>query len=284
MVAVQDRDAARRADGPRELLAQERAEELGPHEADALAARAAVLHHVQRRARHGVAGDEHELGVVGVRGGEAPGGPPPEHASRTRRPPPPDLRHRLHGVLDVLALALRVARPRHPAVDPRVVPPDAVRQVERRQEGVDLLLVRQVDVHQRVREHEAVLRHEGRQQHARVLRDAKREQDGVDEVLVRLAVELQHGGVAQRQAVALVDPDVPRRAERAVGGDQDDRQAVVAGGEHVLGHVEQAVGGAGREGAGAGDGRADADAHGAVLGLHRHDVALGERVGRQASP
>jgi len=78
-----------------------------------------------------------------------------------------------------------------------VVPAETVRQVERRQVRVDLFLTRQVDVHQRVRQHEAVLGHEGRKQDAGVLRDPERQKDGIDEVLVRLAIELQHGRVAQ---------------------------------------------------------------------------------------
>ena len=110
-------------------------------------------------------------------------------------------------------------------------------------------------MHHRVRQHERVLAHHHRQQHARVLGEAVGQQDRVEHLLVVLAVELDPAGVAQHQRVAVVDPDVPRRAERAVDRHHHDRQPEVARREHVLRHVGEPVRRRRRERARAGERR-----------------------------
>ena len=60
-------------------------------------------------------------------------------------------------------------------------------------------------------------------------------------LLVGLGVELDPARVALRHRVAVVVPDVDRRADRAVGDRHDDRQAEAGGVVERLGHVEQAL-------------------------------------------
>ncbi len=153
----------------------------------------------------------------------------------------------------------------------------AVRQVERRQVAIDELLRRQVGLHLRVGDDEGVHAHHHGQQDALVLGQAEGQERRVEHLLVVLAVELDPREVAQHERVAVVDPDVPGRAQRAVDRHHDDRQAVEARHHDVLGHVGQPVRRAGGERARAGERGADADAHGAVLALDRDHVPLAER-------
>jgi hypothetical protein len=136
---------------------------------------------------------------------------------------------------------LGLVREVEPTDHPRLLG-QSVRQFERRQEAVDRLLVGDLGHHHRVREHERVLADQHRQQDARVLGQPVRRQDRVEDLLVVLAVELDPAGVAQCEGVAVVDPDVPRRAEGPVDRHHHDRQPEETGGEHVLGHVSEAVG------------------------------------------
>ena len=69
-----------------------------------------------------------------------------------------------------------------------------------------------------MRDDEAVVGDDRRKENALVFGDSKGEKDRVGHVLVGLAVKMEPGGVAQRQGVALVHPDVPGRAERAIHG------------------------------------------------------------------
>jgi hypothetical protein len=132
-----------------------------------------------------------------------------------------------------------------------------------------------------VRHDEAVHHHHRRQKHAVILSDAKGEETRVDDVLMGFAVELQPSGVAHGQAVALIDPDVPRRAKRAIADHHDDGQPTMTGRKDVLSHVEQTVGRAGGERSRTGHRRTDAHGHGAVLRFHGHVAALGKRVARE---
>ena len=231
---------------------------------------------------HGVAGDEDDLRVFGVLGGERAVRPAAEDllelVDAPRRAPP--ARASIASWISSRCRSVSCGQVMPPYV--RGCPKSSrCGRSQRRQVAVDLLLLRQVDDHLRVRDDEAVLGDQRRQQHAGVLGDAERQQDRVHQVLVRLAVELQPGGVAQRQPVALVDPDVPRRAERAVrrdharsaGGSSRRRRRSRSCTSRPL--DELAV----NARAPASD-AADAHAHRAVLGLDRHDCALGELEGR----
>jgi hypothetical protein len=63
----------------------------------------------------------------------------------------------------------------------------------------------------------------------------------VERLLVGLGVELDPARVALRHRVAVVVPDVDRRADRAVGDGHDDRQPEAGGVVQRLDHVEQAL-------------------------------------------
>ncbi len=253
MVPIEHGHAPRRADRPSELVSEEWAKELELHEPDLLAGAAAGLDDTAQRAHRGARGDEHRVGVGGVLRLEGAARPPAEDARELGAGLLEHLGRPCHRRLDLLAVPLRLAGAHHLSIGARAVAPRPQSQVERRQVGVYELLRRQVDHHAGVRKQKAVLGHHHGEQHARVLGDAKGEHDGIHEVLVRVAIELQPGRVAQGEAVAVVGPDVPRRTDRAIGHDHDDGQARQSGGEDVLRHIEESVGRAGGEGARAGE-------------------------------
>jgi hypothetical protein len=91
-----------------------------------------------------------------------------------------------------------------------------------RQEGVDLGLRRDVDPLHRVRQDEAVHAHHHR--HRQFLAEAEGLQVQVRRFLVGLGEQLQPAAVALAHRVAVVVPDVDRRADRPVGHRHHDRR------------------------------------------------------------
>ena len=116
-------------------------------------------------------------------------------------------------------------RPDHRADRHRLVRVEHLARLERRQEGVDLLLARDVDRLEGVREDEAV--HADHHRQRELLGEPERLDVEVDRLLVRLRVELDPARVALRHRVGVVVPDVDRRADRAVG-DASSRSAARA--------------------------------------------------------
>jgi hypothetical protein len=190
VVAVEDGYTPRGADRVRDLIPEEWAEELELHEPDLLAGAAARLDDAAQCAHRGARGDEYRVGVGYVLRLEGAVRPTAEDARELGACLVEHLGHSFHRRLDLLAVSLRLTRAHQLSIGARVVGPRPERQVERRQIGVHEVLRRKVDHHAGVREQEAVLGHHHREQNARVLGDAKGEQDGVHQVLMGVAVEL----------------------------------------------------------------------------------------------
>ena len=223
--------------------------------------------------------DDDRLGVL-ARGSRAP-------ARRTRARSARRSRRRSAGSRRARASAWRAQvadlevrlGPDHRADRHRLVGVEHLARLERRQEGVDLLLRRDVDALVGVGEDEAVHAHHHRERE--LLGEPERLDVQVERLLVGLGVELDPAGVALGHRVRVVVPDVDRRADRAVGHRHHDRQAEAGGVVERLDHVEQALAGGRRVGAGAGGGGADRDRHRRELRLDV-DVLAGRR-GRRAS-
>jgi hypothetical protein len=107
--------------------------------------------------------------------------------------------------------------------------------LECRQEGVDLLLVGDVDLVVGVGEDEAV--HADHHRQRQLLRDPEGLDVHVQRLLVGLGVELDPARVALGHRVRVVVPDVDRGADRPVGDRHHDRQAEARGVVERLGHV-----------------------------------------------
>ena len=128
-----------------------------------------------------------------------------------------------------------------------------------------------------VREDEAV--HADHDRQRELLGELERLDVEVDRLLVRLRVELDPAGVALRHRVAVVVPDVDRRADRAVGDRHHDRQAEPGGVVERLGHVEEPLAGRGRVGARAGRRGADRRRQRRELRLDHQVLARRELAG-----
>ncbi len=96
--------------------------------------------------------------------------------------------------------------------------------------------------------------------------------------LVVLGEQLQPAGIALRQRIGVVVPDVDRRADGAVGDGHHDGKAEAGGVVYRLGHEQQAL--RGGRGVGARAGRRSADGH-RHRGEFRFDVD--ELARRQAA-
>ena len=101
----------------------------------------------------------------------------------------------------------------------------------------------------------------------------------VERLLVGLGVELDPAGVALRHRVAVVVPDVDRRADGAVRQRHHDRQPEPGRVVERLAHVEQALAGGGRVGARAGGRGPDRHRHRRELGLDADVLARRELAG-----
>ena len=130
---------------------------------------------------------------------------------------------------------------------------------------------------------EAVLADEYGRKHSRVLREARREQHAVVDLLRVLAVYLYPAGIALRHAVRMVAVYVDGRAERAVHQAEDDRRAEGGGDGEYLMHQRHAVCRRGRHHAPAGDGSSHAGRDGGVFAFDGDifgiDLAVGDEIG-----
>jgi hypothetical protein len=135
-------------------------------------------------------------------------------------------------------------RPDHRADRDRIGRIEHLARLVRRQEGVDVGLVGNVDALVGVGEDEAVHAHHHR--HRELLGQPERLDVQVERLLVRLGEELQPAAVALAHRIAVVVPDVDRRTDRPVGDRHHDRQAETRGVVDRLGHEEQALARRGR--------------------------------------
>ena len=141
-----------------------------------------------------------------------------------------------------------------------------------RQERVDVLLGGNVHALEGVGEHEAVhADHDGQRE---LLCDAEGLDVQVDGLLIGLRKELDPAAVALAHGVRMVVPDVDRCADRTVGDRHDDRESETGRVVDRLDHEEQALGGGGRIGAGAGNRCADGNGHGRELALDVDVLAI----------
>ena len=131
----------------------------------------------------------------------------------------------------------------------------------------------------RVRDREAVLADEHRQQHVRVLGEPRRDHGQVVCLLRVLGEELDDAGVADQHRVGVVAVDVDRPGERAVAERHDDRRPHRGGDVDDLGHQGEPLRRRRGHRARACEGGADRGAHGRVLGLDVDDLGLGRAVG-----
>ncbi len=159
---------------------------------------------------------------------------------------------------------------------------EGVRYPQRAEEAVDQLLLRQLDILVGVRKEEGIQQHHDRKEDA--LRNFKGLDDGVERLLPRLAVKLHPSGVALRERVGLVGPEIPSGAEGAIDVDHHQGQARAGGPMQHLVHQGQAVRRSGGESSRADGGGGDAAGHGGVLRFHldeaRLELAGGDHVGK----
>jgi len=118
------------------------------------------------------------------------------------------------------------------------------------QERVDLFLAGYVHALVGVRQNEAVHAHHHRQ--ADLLRQLERLDVQIKRFLVGFGEQLNPAGVALRERVGMIVPDVDRCADCTVGHGHHDRQAEPGCVEHRLDHEQQALRSGGGVGARAG--------------------------------
>ena len=182
-------------------------------------------------------------------------------------------RRQLLGVREVAHFHERLG-PDHRADRDRLVRIEDLARRVRRQEGVDLGLRRDVDALVGVGEDEAVHAHHHR--HRQLLGELERLDVQVERFLVGLGEQLQPAAVALAHRVAVVVPDVDRRADRAVGDRHHDRQPEPRGVVDRLGHEQQPLAGGCGVGARARRRGADRDAHRRELALDVDELARRE--------
>jgi hypothetical protein len=163
----------------------------------------------------------------------------------------------------------------HGADGDRLVHVQHLARLVGRQEGVDLGLRGHVHPLVGVREDEAVHAHHHR--HAQLLGQLEGLDVQVERFLVGFGKQLDPAAVALAHAVAVVVPDVDRRADGAVGHRHHDGQAQAAGVVDRFGHEQQALAGGGGVGAGAGGTAADGHAHGGELAFDVDELAVFQR-------
>ncbi len=135
------------------------------------------------------------------------------------------------------------------------------------QEAVDRLGLRQFKGHVGVRKDVAIVTEHDRDVHP--FGQIKGLNNAVDDLLMVARVDLNPAGVALRDGILLVVPDIPGRAHGPVHHAHDQRQSRTRGPLHLLVHVEQAVGAGGGKGPGPGRTGGHADRQGRMLALDR---------------
>ena len=159
----------------------------------------------------------------------------------------------------------------HGADGHRVVGVEHLARLVRRQEGVDLVLVGDVDPFRRMGEDEAV--HADHDGDGQLLGEPEGLDVQVSGLLVGLGEELDPAGIPRRHRVAVVVPDVDGSAHGAVGQCHDDGQPEPTGVVERLHHEEEPLAGGGGEGPGAGSRGADGHRHGGELRLDVDELA-----------
>ena len=129
-----------------------------------------------------------------------------------------------------------------------------------------------------VRDREAVLADEHRQEHVGVLGEPRREHHQVVRLLRVLGEELDDARVADQHRVGVVAVDVDRAGERAVAERHHDRRAHRGGDVDDLGHQREALRRGRRHRPRAGERGADRGAHRRVLGLDVDELARAPAV------
>ena len=272
---LEDHHAAGAGERLADLVEREGAERLDAEGADPDAALAQLIDHRLDRPQNRAERDDDRVGALGpVAAQQAAGGT--AEVDREALGDLGDHVEGLHllGVGEVLDLEEGL-RPDHGADRYGLGRVEDLAGLERRNEVVDRLLVRDVDLLVGVGEDESVHADHHRQRHS--LRDPERLDVHVDSLLVGLGVELDPARVALGHRVRVVVPDIDRGADRAVGDRHHDRQAEAGGVVERLDHVEQALAGGGGVGAGAGRRGADRGRHRRELGLD-HQVLAGSEV------
>jgi len=176
------------------------------------------------------------------------------------------LRHRFHGQLHAAA-HLHIDPDRGDAVEAlRVGGVHAESGAVRGEESVHLFLVGEIDGFPGVGEEKGVENDHHRQVDG--LGQAIGLQGSIEHLLAISAVELDPSGIALGEAVGLVGPEIPARAEGAVDFGHDNGQAAARGPVQHFVHQGQPLGGTGSESADPAGGRADDRCHGGMLAFH----------------
>ena len=218
---LEDDDAARRVQRGAHRGERERPERLDAEDADRHSLFAQPVDRLLERADHRAESDDDRLRVFAAIAAHQPA----RGAAEARLELGGDARNvlergKLLGVREVAHFHERL-RPDHRADRDRLVGIEDLARRVRRQERVDLGLLGNVDALVGVREDEAVHAHHHR--HRQLLGELERLDVQVERFLVGLGEQLQPAAVALAHRVAVVVPDVDRRADRAVGDRHDDR-------------------------------------------------------------
>jgi hypothetical protein len=199
----------------------------GSEAGDAEAADAAVLgtalvDDVGHRALHRPQGDDDGGGVGAPVGADEAGAGPAEGSLEVGRNLAEQGESLAVAQVGQVAHLREGLRPDHRADRHRMGRVEHLLRPQRRQEAVDLLLLRDVYLLEGVGQHEAVhADHHGQREG---LGQPERLHVQVRRLLVVGGVELQPAAVPLGHRVAVVVPDVDRGADRAVGHRHDDRQ------------------------------------------------------------
>ena len=253
---------------------RERPERGDAEGADAQPGLASLVHHVLDRPEHRAHGDDDHLRVGAAVGVHEPARVAPERLRElcTQLPDAPE-RGQLAGVGQVADFLERLG-PHHGSDGIGVGGVEHLARLVGRKERVHLRLAGQVDPLGCVGEDESVHAHHHRDR--QLLGQAEGLDVQVCRLLDRLREELDPAGIAGGHGVAVVVPDIDRRANSAVGQRHDDGQPEPAGVVDGLHHEEEPLAGGGGEGAGPGGGGADGHRHGGELRLHVDELARRE--------
>ncbi len=253
-------------------LVGERPEAGDAQHADLQAARAQFVHHVLDRAEHRAERDHDDLRIVEPVRPDQPAGVPAELDAELGRDRRDDLQGLLHAFVGQVAHLGERLGADHGADRDRLGRVEHLSRVVPRQECVHLSRVRDVGPLASVGEQEAV--HADHDRDRQPFRDPEGLDVQVEGLLVGLGVELEPARVALGHRVAVVVPDVDRRADRAVRDRHHDRQAEPGRVIDRFAHVEQALAGGRGVGAGPGRGRPDGHRQGGELRFHVEELGV----------
>jgi hypothetical protein len=174
-------------------------------------------------------------------------------------------------VLQIAHLRKRF-RPDHRPDRHRIGRVEHLTRFVRRQEGIDLLLRRDIDTLVGVGKDETVHAHHHRQ--AQLLGQLEGLDVQIERFLVGLGKKLEPATVALRDRIRMIVPDVDRRADRPVGHRHHDRQTETGRVVNRFDHEQQTLRRGGGVGSRTGGRGTDRHTHGREFGFNVDEFAI----------